>query len=169
MLSKVKEEEAKRRMKELLTSFDGRSLTGALCGYIFEKYAIEVLEKGGEFACRRLNKGEEHEEPDLRICASKKIQVKKPESGQTAHQLYVPESMNYPGIDAWIPGIGAFQMTVAKQHSINSSVEDDLAKLGRGAENLYWVLHTEQNYYAFTEQKPARKINQYAVLIKLLS
>jgi hypothetical protein len=44
-----KGKEAKLRMRELLESCQGNPLVGALCGYIFEPYAIELLEKGGTF------------------------------------------------------------------------------------------------------------------------
>lgn len=36
----------------------------SLCGYVFEPYAIEVLEKkGGKFKCRRLVRGTAKEKP----------------------------------------------------------------------------------------------------------
>ncbi len=44
---------AKCHMRELLTSCEGNPLTAALCGYVFEPYAIELLEKGGDFTCRQ--------------------------------------------------------------------------------------------------------------------
>lgn len=44
-----KGQEAKTRMRQLLESCAGNPLTAALCGYIFELYAIEMLEKGGKF------------------------------------------------------------------------------------------------------------------------
>jgi hypothetical protein len=47
----------KRQMQSLLAACDGKPLTGALCGYIFEQYAIELLEKGGAFDCRKLSDG----------------------------------------------------------------------------------------------------------------
>jgi hypothetical protein len=39
-----------------------------------------------------------------------------------------------------MPGIGAFQMTVGKKHDIKGGVRADLAKLGPGANKLYWLL-----------------------------
>ena len=37
----------------------------------------------------------------------------------------------YTSIDAWIPGIGAFQMTVGKNHDIKGGDSADLAMLGQ--------------------------------------
>ena len=51
----------------------------------------------------------------------------------------MPKSKNYAAIDAWIPGIGPFQMTVGKKHDIKTGAEVDLAKLGVG-NKLYWLL-----------------------------
>jgi hypothetical protein len=69
---------------------------------------------------------------------------------------------NYPGIDAWIPGVGAFQMTVAEKHGINDGVKKDVAMLGRGAETLYWLLPP---LYYDSLKPSACDFEQYAVLI----
>jgi hypothetical protein len=55
---------------------------------------------------------------------------------QTVDQLYVPKTKNYAAIDAWIPGIGAFQMTVGKNHDIKTGAKDDLAMLGGGNKSV---------------------------------
>jgi hypothetical protein len=47
IIVEIKGKEAKLKIKELLASCEGNPLTAALCGYIFEPYAIELLEKGG--------------------------------------------------------------------------------------------------------------------------
>ena len=49
--------EVKKRIEELMESCDRNPLTTALCGYIFEPYALELLEKGGSFKCRQLVSG----------------------------------------------------------------------------------------------------------------
>jgi len=54
----------KRKIEELLQFCQGNPLTGALCGYIFESYAIELLEKGGECKCRQLVHGNKKRKPD---------------------------------------------------------------------------------------------------------
>ena len=81
---------------------------------------------------------------------------------QTCYQLYVPKTTNYTAIDAWMPGIGAFQMTVGKKHDIKSGARNDLAKLGE-FNKLYWLL--PPLYYDSFTKKPPQDIDQYAVLI----
>jgi hypothetical protein len=152
-------------MKELLASCDGNPLTAALCGYIFEQYAIELLERGGEFTCRMLVHGNTIMQPNettLDIPPSKKIIVDRVLSCQSVNQLYVPKAKNYAAIDAWIPGIGAFQMTIGKKHGINDRAKGDLAML-EGGNKLYWVVLSE-HYHSFTKKKPFT-IEQHAILI----
>jgi hypothetical protein len=101
-------------MSELLASCQGNPLVAALCGYIFEPYAIELLEKGGTFTCRQLvheNNRIQPNETTLDIPSSIKTVVDKVVPNQTRSQLHVPKTTNYAAINAWIPGLGAFQMT----------------------------------------------------------
>ena len=132
--------ESKRKMKGLIASCDGNPLTAALCGYIFEQYAIELLERGGEFTCRRLVHGNTIMQPNettLDIPPSEKIIVDRVLGDQIVNQqLYVPKANNYVAIDAWIPGIGAFQMTVRKKHGINDRAIGNLVMLGGGQQAL---------------------------------
>ncbi len=158
-----KGDEAKRRMCDFLASCQGNPLIAALCGYIFEPYAIELLEKGGTFKCRKLNKRIKPDETTLNIPLSIKTVVDKVVPNQTRNQLHVPKTTNYAAIDAWIPGIGAFQMTVGKKHDIKVGARDDLAMLGQGANKLYWLL-PPLYYHSFTKKSP-QDIEQYAVLI----
>jgi hypothetical protein len=65
--------EAKRRMRALLASCDGNSLTAALCGYMFETNVIELLERGGTFPCQQLGSAYiQSIETSLNIPASEK-------------------------------------------------------------------------------------------------
>ena len=156
---------ALRRMRDLLASCAGNPLSAALCGYIFEPYAIELLEKGGTFTCRQLVRGNTKIKPieiTLDIPPSTKIVVDRVLPDQTVDQLYVPKTKNYAAIDAWIPGIGAFQMTVGKKHDIKTGAEDDLAKLGVG-NKLYWLLPPFY-YHSFTKKIPY-DIDQFAIKI----
>jgi hypothetical protein len=158
--------EAKSRMSELLASCQGNPLIATLCGYIFEPYAIELLEKGGAFKCRELVHGNKRIKPDettLDIPSSIKTVVDKVVPNQTRNQLHVPKTTNYAAIDAWIPGIGAFQMTVGKKHDIKGGARDDLAMLGQGANKLYWLL-PPLYYHSFTKKSP-QDIEQRAILI----
>jgi hypothetical protein len=157
--------EARLNMRDLLASCEGNPLTATLCGYVFEPYAIELLERGGVFTCRQLVCGNTKIQPietTLDITPSEKVVVDRVSPHQTLDQLYVPKTKNYTGIDAWIPGIGAFQMTVGKRHNIKGRTKDDLAMLG-GGNRLYWLL-PPLYYPSFTKKTP-QDIEQYAVLI----
>jgi hypothetical protein len=161
-----KGKEAKHKMGDLLESAQGQPLTAALCGYIFEPYAIEMLEKGGSFKCRRLVHGNTQSMPvemTLEILQSTKTVVDRVETDQTHNQLYVPMTTNYTAIDAWIPGIGAFQMTVGKTHAIKGGARADLEKLGPGANKLYWLV--PPLYYGSFTKKTPQDIDQYVVQI----
>ncbi len=161
-----KGDEAKLKMAHLLASSAGNPLIASLCGYIFEPYAMELLEKGGEFTCRQLVHGNKKLKPADTVIAippSTRMVVDKVELGQTQNQLYIPKTRNYTAIDAWIPGIGAFQMTVGKTHDIKGGAKDDLAMLGQGANKLYWIL-PPLYYRSFTKKSP-QDIEQCAVLI----
>ena len=171
IIVRKKGDEAKRQLKDLFTSSQGNPLTAALCGYIFEPYAIEMLEKGGDFTFRKLipgrrgarssKKAKTDEITLLKIKSSKKKVVDKVKENQTTDQLYVPKTANYTAIDAWIPGLGAFQMTVGKKHSIKKAAIEDLNILEK---KLYWLL-PPLYYEDFTKKQPY-DIDQYAVLIE---
>ncbi len=101
-------------------------------------------------------------ETTLYIPKSIKTVVDRVLPNQTCNQLHVPKTKNYASIDAWIPGIGAFQITVGKKHDIKGGAKDDLAMLGQGSNKLYWLL-PPLYYHSFTN--PNQDIEQYAVLI----
>ena len=101
-------------------------------------------------------------ETTLVIPSSTKTVVDKVLPNQPRNQLHVPMTSNYAAIDAWIPGIGAFQMTVGEKHAIRGGAENDLAMLKEG-NKLYWLL-PPLYYNSFTKKKP-QSIEQYAVLI----
>jgi hypothetical protein len=86
------------------------------------------------------NKRIKPDETTLVTPSSIKTVVDKVVPNQTRNQLHVPKKTNYTAIDAWIPGIGAFQMTVGRKHDIKGGARDDLAMLGQGANKLYWLL-----------------------------
>ena len=100
----------------------------------------------------------------LDIPTSMKTVVDQVSRDQILNQLHVPKTKNYTAIDAWIPGICAFQITVGKTHQIKGEeAKRDLALLGNGADKLYWLL-PRLNYNSFTKKAP-QEIKQYAVLI----
>ncbi|KAL7479505.1 hypothetical protein ACHAW6_005231 [Cyclotella cf. meneghiniana] len=155
---------ARHKMQELLASCEWNPVAAALCRYIFEQDAIELLEKGGTFNCRKLvgNTQTQLNQTTLYIPPSKKRIVDEVSPNQTLNQLYVPKTKNNAAFDAWIPGIGLFQIAVGMKHDIKGGARDDLAKLGGGS-RFYWVL-PPSNYSSFTKQPP-RNIDQYAILL----
>jgi len=158
--------EARRKMQTLLESCSGNPLAASLCGHIFEDYAIEMLTAGGVFKCRQLFRAniKKKSEMDLVIPPSHHPEIAdRIEESQTEGKLYVPKIHNYTAIDAWIPGIGGFQMTVSKNHDIKCGAADDLLKLGAGGNRLFFVL--PPLYFDDFTKKPPQEINQYAMLI----
>jgi hypothetical protein len=111
--------ETKHRMEYLLATCYGNPLTAALCECVFETYTLGLLEKGGHFDCHQLvghaSKRSWSVESTLEIARSVKSVVDRVSTDQTRHRLYVPKSTNYTAIDAWIPGLGGFQITIGKE------------------------------------------------------
>ena len=158
-LSKGKQ--AKVKMMDFLEFAEGNPLIAALYGYVFESYAIERLEKGGTFRCRMLGRTGE---TDLTIPGSKKKVAKEVLRNQPLKQLHVPVAKNYTSLDAWMPGVGGFQMTVGLKHrGLRSDLLNVLKMLGRNGKKLYWLL-PPSIYNSFTKKSP-KNIDQYAVLI----
>jgi hypothetical protein len=158
--------EAKHLMRYLLDSCEKIPRIASLCGVIFENYAIELLEKGGTFDYHQLVHGNVEQKPNEKkvvILKSTKTVVDTVEPGQTLNQLHVPAKKNFIALDAWIPGVGAFQVTVGKTHDIHIRAKEYLAKLGSNGNKLYWVL-PPLHYHSFTKKNP-KEIDQYALLI----
>ncbi|KAF4149872.1 hypothetical protein GN958_ATG00945, partial [Phytophthora infestans] len=45
------------KMQNLLGSCDGNPLAQSLCGYVFERHSMDLLQQGGTFVCRKLLSG----------------------------------------------------------------------------------------------------------------
>lgn len=156
-----------QQMKQLLEAALPTPQARALCGYIFEMHALKLLQKGGEFECREL--GEEKKPCEIRTIPKSPNpaqSVKKVEENQEVYQLHIPKATNYASIDAWMPGFGAFQITVATTHDIKDGVTDDLAKLGAESDILYWCI-PPTNFDSFTAKRPKKfkGLKQWAILI----
>ena len=167
MVAKRNEKEIKQNFLNLLSSYEGNPITAALCGYIFDPYALDILRKGGLFTWRSFKKKvgtmSEPDDPLIEIRPSARKTADCIEADQESNVLYVPNSKNFAGIDAWIPGFGAFQITVGKRHQLKESAVQGLTLLGEGSNKLYWVLHS-CNFKRFSPPE-ATGIEQYAVLI----
>jgi hypothetical protein len=160
--------EIKKRLRSSLEPLLQSPITAALSGHIFEHYALELLEKGGTFRYRGLAHGNKRKNRTpktmkLVIPASTRLVAEKILPRQTAMQLHVPKTRNFTAIDAWIPGIGAFQATVSKTHDIKGALAEDLAMLGDGAHRLFWLVPPPL-FDSFTKKNP-QEIDQYAVKV----
>jgi hypothetical protein len=160
-------ESGKRQLQQYIESMHRYKVMGPFCGYVFEHYTLELLEKGGQFTCRRLTHGNKKLKPKetcITIIPSKRIAVDRIELNQTKNTLYVPNTRNLTAIDAWIPGLGAFQVTISATHIIKG-IDNYYLKsvLGKNASKLYWLL--PPLYYDSFSKKCPQEIDQYAVKI----
>jgi hypothetical protein len=156
-------------IQALLGSANGNPLAAALCRYIFEPFAKKLLQKGGQFDCRELVVGRAHKKGTFKITVPSSpepaIVAESVAANQKRHQLYVPKTSNNASIDAWMPGFGAFQMTVGKTRDIKNGATAEIANLGNGSYRLFWLL-PPLYYDSFTKKKPQRfDFEQYAILI----
>jgi len=78
----------------------------------------------------------------VKIPSSSKTVVNNVEPNQIHHQLYVPKTTNYTAIDAYIPGFGAFQMTVGKRHDIKGFVASEHQKLDAWDDDFVGIYFT---------------------------
>lgn len=157
---RIRKADCRRQMQSLLQSCAGNPVTAA---FIFEAFAIEKLEKGGKFKCKELVAASVRTKPipeDVEISPSTRQAVKKVAPDQEHDRLYVPEAKNYHGMDAWIHGKGAFQMTVGKKHAITSKAFDDIRILGN---KFYWAV-PPLHYEKFPKRGPP-EIQEFALLI----
>jgi len=131
------------------------------------------LQKGGEFDCWELVEGSTEKKPKGKITVPSSpdpaIVAESVATDQKKYQLYVPKTLNLASIDAWMPAFGAFQMTMGKTHDLKDSADADIAKLGHGGNQLFWVLPPKY-FESFTKKnakKNAKKytFDQFAILI----
>ena len=152
--------EARRRFAELLPACEYNPLVAALCERIFKAYAIELLVRGGTFTCKAVaNRPEEM--TTLTIPPSTKKIAGAVAPRQAPNRLYVSRKSHDGIIDAWIPGIGGFIMTLGKNQNVEG-IRDDLSRFGE-SNRLYWLL-PPLHYHSFAKDY-RRDIEQYAVLI----
>ena len=158
-----------QQVKTLLASSEETSLAGTLRGHMFEHYAIKQLHKGGRFVCRELFAGRPTKKRNATIYVPPSQGPVKVVSmvarDQETNHLYVPKTKNFASIDAWMPGFGAFQITVAKTHGLKDGVINDIAKLGARGSKLFWVL-PPRHFDSFTKKQPEKfNFAQHAIRI----
>lgn len=156
-------------MQRLLSSCAANTLAATLCRFVFENYALKKLEAGGRYKCRELaigNTKKREKTITLPVSTDRCVTVDCVAVGQEERLLHLPLDQNYPSIDAWIPGIGGFQMTVGRDYRINRQFPIDLILLGKGGNNLYFVVPPLQ-FESFSRQSvpPGSKFKQFALLM----
>jgi hypothetical protein len=142
-------------------------------GNRYEAFALERLAEGGNFRYCRLIPGRRgphrQSEEFLTLLRSDMLVVDKVEDSQSGLQFYKPLDPKYPGIDAWMPDVGVFQLTTDLDHALNPSILVDLPLLRQGAHKLFWVLreHEYEKFKAKTLKKdhPYSELEQYALLV----
>jgi hypothetical protein len=155
----------KRDLESFLRCYESELLYSSICGHIFELHVAKILGKGGTFTCRELVHGTVKDRtPDtsITIPSSNKIIVKKVELNQTELKLDIPQSENFTEINAWIPGIGVFHITVGKRHKMNKKTARYLQILGKEYD-FYWFLD-DTNYHTFTKDNPL-EIRHYTMCL----
>lgn len=157
----------------------GNQLAQALCGHIFEPYALDCLEKGGHFKYRKLLPVREHHQHAAKKCKQSDFDEKtfiipksphprqlvhRVDEGQDKKQLYVPRTSDYyAAIDAWMPRVGGFQMIVGTTLKMRRGAADDLAKLGTSGNRLFFLI--PPLYYKSFNKATPDDIEQFAMLI----
>lgn len=156
----------KSEFQMLLSSYEWNPLSAALCDSVFGSHAIALLEKGGNFISYRLeheNTGTKLKETVLTIPPSEKEVSGEIRLHHIIDQLYIPETKNSTAVDAWIPGIGAFQVAAGKDNGLRYGIGNELAMLGPRANKLYWLV-PPRHYTSFTKKAPL-DIDQFVVRI----
>ena len=136
------------------------SLTAIFCERVFRLFALELLEKGGVFKCHRLGLG--YKETLVTIPPSQMIIVDGFKANQTKNQLHIPRENSCSAFDAWIPGIGVFQMAFGKEFIAKPGAKDELELLGT-SNKLYWLV--PPFFYQCFDKKTNFEIDQYSMVI----
>ncbi len=160
-------EEVQRFLNDLVGS-EYPSQLGTFVGTKFQEFALQKLQAGGEFECVELFGGGSRKPLDpLHIHPKRHVTSDKVRPTDEDYVLYEPRSKTFAGIDAWMPGIGGFQITINLKHEVNKSLANDLPKLRGGAHKLIWVLR--ENEFKHFKYRPIpekyRKLKQYAIKI----
>ena len=158
---------------KLMVSTDlSDDLCGSLVGKFFELHALTILEKGADLNCVRLYHGGRRQSlPELlHIPRSHRVRCHRVSKTDAYHVLHVPILRTFAGIDAWISGIGGFQVTINNSHGISPRIKESLPIISAGANKLFWVLR-QREFASFNARQPRvatlnhPELEQYAVEI----
>jgi hypothetical protein len=139
-------EQVESQWDALTTRKVGGHLMAQFLGGCLEYRGLDILRRGETFECCRLMpSGKRITQEPLVIQRSNHRFAKNPLSDQPDNVFYIPTDSNFVGMDAWIRGVGGFQITRNLQHDLTIKVKPHLYNLGQGgAHKLYWVLRAEE-------------------------
>ena len=156
----------RRALRECLNTVHGNPLAGSLLGYVWESYVIDKLMMGGNLEMRKLpgkrDKNAKYKSETLVIPESaEKIFCHKVEENQAANKLHVPMHRNHAAFDAWMPGVGGFQITLNANHGIVPAALEMIKLLGTEGQKFLWCVPPNL-FEGFTTKTPL-EIPQYVV------
>jgi hypothetical protein len=157
VLNKLKESDRKF-LKSMVSAYSRDDMTGQVAGKFFEQIALSRLAQGGEFVYRSHDRTLNS---IIKLRKSELTTVKEVTADQLEYVLYVPNNTKYPGIDAWMHGVGGFQVTLNAKHGLNARIRSDLPLLKGGAHKLFWVVRP-QEYESFEPPMPSKVKNAFS-------
>jgi hypothetical protein len=120
----VRREEAKAHddlVRFLRDTAVGVPRAGTLRGYLFEEFAHQALQRGGEFLIRALKGADVESTRTVRFSPSTARSISDTESIQQLlqHEYGKPTSQNFATVDAVLKPNSLFQMTIRDRHAVN--------------------------------------------------
>jgi len=130
-----------QKLRSFLTTSPQLTFSGSLRGGLFEGWADQILIRGGTFQIRNLGKPINDV---LTIPVCHKVTVPKfIDNGDNLCYFKPLDTDNFPCVDAWIPTIGFFQMTVSSTHPIK---QRGLAQLAVSPMRKFYFVIPDDDY-----------------------
>ncbi len=176
------ERECQRELRQFLARSEGLGPLGALRGHLFEGFAHNILQLGGTFDIRSLEKGTTSQ---LQLAPTTERTIfRYSDLRSLTHNDYGrPLAKNFESVDAVIAPNMAFQITVNKHHGIKTNgvikLHNELQALQNPIQPLQVYFVVPQEVFAdfpkqsFKDQddkntaKPPEYVHQYVLKIQL--
>ena len=151
-------------------TFSRNKLYVSIFPKLFEKLAIESLARGGTFDCYVIPAPRAGEKTDNTPRDHGKVNIERSErklvTGVSDQDevgvLHYPTPVNYPGIDAWIPGVGLFQIAISDQHKLDPDKIEKYLRITK-TDKLYWVVPPSR--FGEFKRNPAWTKDQFVLKI----
>jgi len=143
-LVKLFEQRELQKFRNFLGASGQIPIGGSLRGGLFEGWAHNILQKGGTFAIRKLGVKTNENELIIPPCVEQWVEDFTP-TGKNIY--YKPTSDNFPCVDAWIPNIGFFQMTVSRSHPIKEKGLASLFLKPHDMKKFYFVVPDDKEFF----------------------